>query len=972
MNQEPIHHTRPTEGDPPPRAGQTASETAGEPYSPAAAEHRAASTERTRERPPLRFIFGELARGAVWSGAAFLLGSCPLLLGTAPLGLALLAASSAYTLYILAGLFLSALFTPVGLSGWAWVGVYLLCVILRVVIRLFIDPPDLPDGRPCGGLAYLKHCGYSLWRNLGLTEGEDTAADYYEGQDGISPPPLSAPLSMEENRRPFARLFAEHPFLRMLTAAVCGLVAGLFGMILSAGSSGHFHLYGLGATLFLTVTTPAATLLLVSCFGEVGMTLLFSPGKEGESPFPRRGKRRYHALPLLSVGFLLTACVYAATAFRIPLLNPYLVLDTATLLGMTLTLLSAARLGAAAGLTVGGLCGLVSAPPLIPSYLLCAGMYTLVRRVSHRTGIMAGGTAAAIYCAVVCVADTEAGLSLLLRHLPALLLTVPLFLAAQRLGEVLPIRDRTESDPHLESFSAAISAAMSAAMSAESRAEAQKARLSALSAAFGTLSDRLHGLADQLRRPRMAALYRLCDNVFAERCATCSERGVCWGAEYDRTLEVKTRIAARLHADGTVSVEDLPASLQDFCPRMAAIMTDVNLGYGRMSDTLRREEKTDVYAADYAAVSRILAEALYRDGPGEVSGDESLTEEERERNRADGERIASALAATGITVQGVLVSGHPEGRRRIMVRGCGFNTSEESAFALRQRLENACHTRLALPVFDPDLRFTDVSAATQGGTAVMTLRSEPALRVSYAGSTVPCGHDQSLPLPPSLTQNTPCHGYLPPAVCGDHIALFCTEDACLYALISDGMGTGEDASLTSDICALFLEQLLSSGGSVSLSLRMLDDYLRAKNHGTGEECSATVDLLSLDLLNGQAVLIKCGAAPTYVVRQGSIYKLRARSLPIGILRDALPRPLRFSLCPGDVAVMVSDGVTRGVDDCPWLMELLSAPLPDDVNLLRENIIRGALERGADDDISAIAIRVEERVRHPAGVTATAH
>ncbi len=961
MNQEPIHHTRLAEGDPQPHTGQAAAE---------AAEHRASPTERTRERPPLRFILGELTRGAVWGGAAFLLGSCPLLLGTAPLGLALLAASSAYTLYILVGLLLSALFVPVGLGGWAWVGVYLLCLILRVVVRLFIDPPDLPDGRPCGGLDYLKHCGRSLWRNLGMTEGMDTADDYYEGRDSAAPPPLDAPLSPEERRRPFARLFAEHPFLRMLTAAVCGLVAGLFGMILSAGTDGHFHLYGLAATLFWTVTTPAAALLLVSCFGEVGMTLLFSPGKEGDSLFSGRGKRRYHALPLLSVTFLLTACVYAATAFRIPLLNPYLTLDTATLLGMTLTLLSTARLGVVAGLAVGGLCGVVSAPLLIPSYLLCAGVYALVRRVSHRTGIIAGGAVAAVYCAIVCVTDPEAGLSLLLRHLPALLLTVPLFLAAQRLGEVLPIRDRTERDPHLESFSAAISVALSAAMHAESRAEAQKARLSALSTAFGTLSERLHGLADQLKRPRMTALYRLCDNVFAERCATCGERGICWGAEYDRTLEAKTRIAAHLHAEGTVSVEDLPASLQGFCPRMTAIMTDVNLGYGRMSDTLRREEKTDVYAADYAAISRILAEALYRDGPGEVAGEEALTEEERERNRADGERIAAAIAATGVTVQGVLVSGHPDGRRRIMVRGRGFNTTAEGAAALRQRLENACHTRLALPVFDPDLTLTDPDAP-KSDTAVVTLRSEPALRVRYAGSTVPCGHDRSLPLPSSLTHDTPCHAYLPPAVCGDHIALFCTEDACLYALISDGMGTGEDASLTSDICALFLEQLLSSGGSVSLSLRMLDDYLRAKNHGTGEECSATVDLLSLDLLNGQAMLIKCGAAPTYVVRQGSIYKLRARSLPIGILRDALPRPLRFSLRPGDVAVMVSDGVTRGVDDCPWLMELLSAPLPDDVDLLRENIIRGALERGAEDDVSAIAIRVEERVRPTADVTKTA-
>ena len=100
-------------------------------------------------------IGGEFFRGGIFLGSAFLLGSCPLLFGAAPLGLGLLAAASSYTWYILAGLLLSAAFTPVTLSGWSWVGVYLLCIILRLVIRFFVDPPSLPDGRPCRGRTYL-------------------------------------------------------------------------------------------------------------------------------------------------------------------------------------------------------------------------------------------------------------------------------------------------------------------------------------------------------------------------------------------------------------------------------------------------------------------------------------------------------------------------------------------------------------------------------------------------------------------------------------------------------------------------------------------------------------------------------------------------------------------------------------------------------------------------------------------------
>ncbi|MBR5123524.1 MAG: SpoIIE family protein phosphatase, partial [Clostridia bacterium] len=211
-----------------------------------------------------------------------------------------------------------------------------------------------------------------------------------------------------------------------------------------------------------------------------------------------------------------------------------------------------------------------------------------------------------------------------------------------------------------------------------------------------------------------------------------------------------------------------------------------------------------------------------------------------------------------------------------------------------------------------------------------------------------------------LTHEKPVEAYEPPAVCGDHIAVFGNGDAYFYALISDGMGSGEDASMTSDVCAMFLEKMLSAGNRVEISLRMLDTYVRSKNAGTGDECSATVDLMELDLMDGRALFAKNGAAPTYVVRNGTVYKLNKSTLPIGILKDTPPNLLRFRTHPGDIVVMVSDGVTLGNDECPWLMDLLSSPIPGSMDALRRDIIKRALSAGSEDDLSAIAIRVEEK------------
>ena len=872
-------------------------------------------------------------RGILWGGAAFLLGACSLPLDVAPLGAALLAASSSYTWYILAGLLVSAATCPVGLTGWTWAGVYLLCVVLRLTVRFFVDPPTLPDGRPCRGSAYLRLCWESFRNNAGILPREDERDDYYPGSDVIADKPPEGEDTAEPPFRP--RLFWEHPLLRMLTAAVTGLTAGLFGVITRG-----FHLYDLLGALLLLILTPVATFLLISCFGEAGMTLLFSPSPlEGSAPSREKTKKtvgdpvtkRFHALPLCSVCFLLVCMVYGARRFSPMLGSPYLSVALAPLLGLLLTLAAAARLGMAAGLTVGTLCGLAASPALSPVFILCGVGYALLSPVSRRAGVMGGCLAGGGWLWLV------EGVVNLIPWLPALLLAPPLFFLAERLWAMMPSHaeetDACEPDP------SDMTELLSSALSLEARSRAGQARTKALSEAFEALSKGFYGLSDRLKRPRITDLRSICDDSFSRRCARCAGRDICWGAEYDRTVETQARLTARLHAEGRAAVEDLPETLQAFCPHLEAVVEDMNARCARLTESLLRNEHTDVFAADYAAMAALLADAL--------------EEEQKEArsftcNRQSADAIYDYLIQEGVVVQGVAVIGKESRRQRVLVRGADFDGLTARMGEVKARLESICGVKLTEPSFEPEDR-----------GVVMTLCAEALLTAEYAGSTVPAGHSDSEPLPPPLTHETLEGAYTPPPVCGDHIAMFKTDNAYLYALISDGMGAGEEASLTSDICAMFLEKMLSAGNKVDVSLRMLDTYVRSKNRGRGEECSATVDLMELDLMDGQAVFAKNGAAPTYVVRDGQVYKLNAPTMPIGILSELPHKKLRFRTHPGDVVVMVSDGVTLGNDECPWLIDLLSAPMQGSMDSLRADIIRRALAAGSEDDLSAIAIRVAE-------------
>ena len=897
-----------------------------------------------------KLFLGELVRGCTMGGAAFLLGSCPLAFGAAPLGIALLSAASSYTWYICAGLLLAAFLHPVTLTGWAWLGVYAFCIILRLCIRFFVDPPCLPDGRPCRGRTYLMLCWVSFRRNIGFSpdpeEEDHSHAYYYAGAGEEHPEGGRETVSHIGYRGPEVQLFAEHPFLRMLTAAVTGFAAGIIVLF-----TGHFHVYDLLGLLVLVVAAPLCTFLLVSCFGEAGMILLFSPTPLREAPLREdsqghalsdrdggmaRITAHFHTLPLLAVSSLLVLVTLSARSYAPALGTNLLHVELSMLLGLLFTLTAAARLGAVPGVAVAVMCGLAAHAPSAPILILTACGYAILRHLSHRAGVIGGCTIGAVWCAAI------EGFVSLAAHLPAIVLAIPIFLLNERLWEALPVSgERARADRELDDLNASVSAALSA----ESRAKAQRARLTALSEAFGALSKRLYNLSGQLRRPRMPDLRRLCDEAFGKQCARCRQRDICWGTEYDRTLEVQTRLTSRLHMDGRVSVEALPDSLLDFCPYMESIVDDINARCARLTEALAKSEKTEVFAADYAAIAALLGDALEAD---------RLEAETMGGNREAADRIYDYLTESGVTVQGVVVSGKQEsGRRRVIVRGLGFDKIEEKTEEMRRQIGEICGASLGRPQFE--------ESPDAPGAVVMTLSAEPRLETCYSGSTVAAGTDKNAPLPPPLTHETPTGSYAPPAVCGDHIALFKTDDAYFYALISDGMGSGEDASLTSDICSMFLEKMLSAGNRVEISLRMLDGYIRAKNSGTGDECSATVDLMELDMMDGHAVFAKNGAAPTYVVREGVVYKLRSRTMPIGILRDMPPELLRFRMHPGDVVVMVSDGITQGHDECPWLIDLLSTPMPESMDALRTDIIRRALSSGSEDDLSAIAIRVEENV-----------
>ena len=92
----------------------------------------------------------------------------------------------------------------------------------------------------------------------------------------------------------------------------------------------------------------------------------------------------------------------------------------------------------------------------------------------------------------------------------------------------------------------------------------------------------------------------------------------------------------------------------------------------------------------------------------------------------------------------------------------------------------------------------------------------------------------------------------------------------------------------------------------------------------------------------------------------NLFKLRSRTMPLGILGEPDIKELHFTLGEGDLVVMMSDGVSGGREDCPYLFDLLrqNATSSGDARTA-ELIMKYARSNSEPDDTTVIVSRVKK-------------
>ena len=149
----------------------------------------------------------------------------------------------------------------------------------------------------------------------------------------------------------------------------------------------------------------------------------------------------------------------------------------------------------------------------------------------------------------------------------------------------------------------------------------------------------------------------------------------------------------------------------------------------------------------------------------------------------------------------------------------------------------------------------------------------------------------------------------------------------------------------------FLSRILESSCTKSTAFHILNHIIKNRS----EECSSSVDLFDFDLMTGEALFFKCGAAASYVKRNNSIFRIRSETAPLGLMKNIDAERIRVEVKSGDYIIMLSDGVSQSTDDSAWLIELLSGEPKCNIREYAETILSEAAKNSKSRDDMSVSV-----------------
>lgn len=391
-------------------------------------------------------------------------------------------------------------------------------------------------------------------------------------------------------------------------------------------------------------------------------------------------------------------------------------------------------------------------------------------------------------------------------------------------------------------------------------------------------------------------------------CDGCSRKSMCWKNAFDSTAgDILVILGIEKRTKGKLRIEKECLRLHELKRQLSNSRSQYNLS---MITKMKNKEMRCILTEQFSGMGEFLSEMSEK------------IAKSRTNDSARSMALRAAVIDKGVYVDTLSCFNGCEGRIGIEI-GCLEKPFETDYRRIKSILEEATSRQFE----DPDI------SVTEFGTLIK-FEEKSAFTILVGSAQRPVVRD---------------------APCGDSVAFCKRNDVSRAVLLSDGMGTGSSAALDSMMAVKLTEKLLSAGFSFESSVRIVNSSLIMKST---DESMATMDGLNVNLYTGDADFYKAGAAISFVRRDRDVFIVEESSLPLGILRQVRYNKVTHRLQPGDIVLMVSDGITA--EDCGWINDELLSWSTNNMDDLACHIVELAAlrqDRYNCDDLTAVAVKL---------------
>ncbi len=425
----------------------------------------------------------------------------------------------------------------------------------------------------------------------------------------------------------------------------------------------------------------------------------------------------------------------------------------------------------------------------------------------------------------------------------------------------------------------------------------------ALASSVAALSSLAGRFAKSEHFPKKALVRELVLDAVKTKCRDCEHFEACREINPAPCAEIVDSTTELLYKNEIIGDDgDFP----EYCKKHGELVRAIMSSYANILKIRHGVRSFSSVSEEYELLAKMINEARCAEDE-EWGCDSSLSE-----------RLAEILPE--FSLNSGVAKAYGTRKKRFIIAGDDEYGDIISSKELRERIEKISGYKLGVPEF-----------YRKGDVAMLDCLAAPSYAVDFVSRS-------------SVADGS--------GVSGDTSLSLVTPDGYFFAILSDGMGSGEVAKSVSCFVCDYYSSMLNTSVSDNTALAALNSMIREG----GDECSATLDLFRFDLLRGEGKFLKSGAASSYIKREGSLFRIRSETAPLGLMKTIDAERIRVDCRVGDLVIMLSDGVADSSDySAAWLPEVLSRPFSGDIGEFADEILNVAQKKSHTRDDMTVSV-----------------